>query len=340
MDEQIIVLRKAGFSRKDIANKLGTTERYIKNRLHKIYKKSGGYERYININKESQNTNETTYNLIKDIREEIKDIKNIDQLFGDINQKETKKEEINYIDLTDYTVDDKIILIPLGDLHWGSPHCQQRQILELIQWATERKNVFFILMGDLAECSTKESIGDGVFQQTINPMEQLMQINKLFSLIKDRIIGVHIGNHEYRIAKTTSIDINKVLSMALNLKYLGFSALTTIKLGEYEYDIATTHGIGGSKMPHTKLKKVMDFSQIYLADIYCMGHVHDKLDIPMLIRYREGNELKIKKRHFILTGHFLEWKDSYAEMQMLLPSMIGVPLIELSIDKFGIKIIK
>jgi len=127
--------------------------------------------------------------------------------------------------------------------------------------------------------------------------------------------------------------------MFFGVPYLGYTALSTIKIGDLNYDIASTHGASGAKAVGGKLKKIMDLSQIYDADLYLMGHVHEMASIPTTIRLRDGDKIRQKKRYFVLTGHSLEWKDSYAEMALCIPSQMGVPIIELSRSKFGIKVI-
>lgn len=338
LDQQILQLKIEGRSRAEIALMLGLTERTVKDRLSRIYEKLGGYENTIRFY-----SSQSVDNLFETMRKEIKDVNELNELFEffRISEDDEKffQEEVNFVNLTEHVKDDRIIIIPLGDLHWGSSYCNRRKIVELIFWAKEKKNVFFILMGDLIECATRDSVGDGVYKQILNPYDQFVQVSQLFQYIKEKILGVHIGNHEFRIAKSSSFNPCDLLARFLETKYLGFSALNTIKIGDNLYDIATTHGTGGSRLPHIKLKKVIDFSQIYLADIYCMGHVHERITVPTEIKYRDGMDIKTKKRHFLLTGHFLEWKDSYAEMAMLLPSQIGVPIIELNKNDYKIKIL-
>jgi UDP-2,3-diacylglucosamine pyrophosphatase LpxH len=345
LNQQILDMKLNGFSRKNIAGELGVSERLVKRRLLKIYEQNGGAQKVLTEAKYDIEENDMTFEGIsmsdyfEHLEEEIQDndINDLDEIFH--TDEDLVTEDLFYFNLTQSCIDNKIIIIPFGDLHWGSANCNRKAVVNMIKWAEKRQNVFFILMGDLIESAFKESPGDGVYAQIVSPMEQFKQMVMLLSHIKDRILGIHIGNHEYRAMKSTSYNIAEMLSMFFGFKYLGYTALTTIQVGDFKYDIASTHGASGSKTIGSKLKKVIDLSQIYDADLYLMGHVHEMASVPTTIRYREDDQIKKKKRYFVLTGHCLEWKDSYAEMALCIPSQMGVPIVELSSDRFGIKVI-
>lgn len=86
-------------------------------------------------------------------------------------------------------------LLFFGDLHWGSPQCQIKQATAMLDWAL-REKVPTLLMGDLMEISLRDSVGHGVYQQKLNPQEQVEEMIELLTPLANAglIIGLHEGN--------------------------------------------------------------------------------------------------------------------------------------------------
>lgn len=86
-------------------------------------------------------------------------------------------------------------LLFFGDLHWGSPQCAKKQALDMLDWALKEK-VPTLLMGDMLEMSLRDSVGHGVYQQKLNPQEQVEEMIDLITPLAEAklIIGLHTGN--------------------------------------------------------------------------------------------------------------------------------------------------
>ena len=227
-----------------------------------------------------------------------------------------------------------ISLIALGDLHLGHKACNLEKIRKTIKKIRETKNARVILMGDIIDAGLRNSIGGGTYDNDFPPQEQFDLAVELLQPIKDKIYGIHSGNHSNRIFNATSLEIDKLLGQRLGVKWLGSSAYHKIKIGKKNFVIYSTHGSSGASLPHTKIKAVMDLANFHECDIYMYGHNHElayTIDEKFYVDMRSST-IKRKQRHFILTGHYLNY-EGYVAMKSYKPSRLGSPLIKLSEDK-------
>jgi predicted nucleotidyltransferase len=110
---------------------------------------------------------------------------------------------------------DLVTLYPLGDWHLGSEHCDVKLIKKQIETIKQDKTARVILMGDLAETATKESVGAGVYEQSENAQQQMMKVKNLLYDIRHIIDGAVTGNHEERIYKQSGFDLTLYLCQML-----------------------------------------------------------------------------------------------------------------------------
>jgi len=172
-------------------------------------------------------------------------------------------------------------------------------------------------MGDLIDCGLKSSVGASMYQQDINPQKQMDEMIELLRPLAEAglIIGLHKGNHEARVEKDTGIDISKVMCNILNIKYLGSACWTLLRVGKQNYKLYTMHGSTGSRFIYTKLKAITDISHNFSADVIAMGHVHEKGDAIQEVQFLDlrTKTIQVKKKYLVLTGHFLDYDNSYAQ---------------------------
>ena len=90
-----------------------------------------------------------------------------------------------------------IELHTLADLHIGDAHCDYDLVERRIEYIKNAPNAYCIINGDICDNATKTSIGD-TYAQVFNPMGQIEKAVTLFTPIKDKILGISIGNHESR----------------------------------------------------------------------------------------------------------------------------------------------
>jgi predicted phosphodiesterase len=203
-----------------------------------------------------------------------------------------------------------------GDWHYGSKECDKKKLKEVLDFCL-REKMYVFLMGDLLEAATRNSVGAGVYQQIMNPQKQMEEVIELLKPLADKklILGCLMGNHEFRIEKETSINVTKVFCAILKIPYLGNACWNLFKVGNQYYRVYALHGSSGSKYLHTKLKAIMDISHNFSADLMVMGHVHDIDAGTELVQYVDlkSKTVKERKKHLLLTGHYLNYDGSYAQ---------------------------
>jgi hypothetical protein len=230
-------------------------------------------------------------------------------------------------------------LVPIGDLHYGAPNCDVEKVKRELEYCRQ-SNAWILLMGDLFEAATRASVGAGVYEQVRTPQEQLDDLVDIFEPYADLIIGSHIGNHEFRILKDDGVNMMKIFCKMLHIRYLGYSINHVLKVQGQRYVVYSTHGSSGATLRHTKIKKVLDIANWNNADLYLYAHTHSidtKTD-----EYRtydsKNKVMTTKKRYFCLTGSFLTYDGSYADMKNYQPEKTGVVKIKLFGDRHDIHI--
>ena len=227
-------------------------------------------------------------------------------------------------------------LLFLGDTHIGYPTSNIEKVKDMIDYVL-RKNIHVLLMGDIIEAGLKDSIGDSIYKQKLNPQEQIETAIELFEPLAKRklIIGIHEGNHENRITKLTGVDITKVMARILDINYLSFSCWSLLRVGKLKYSLYSTHGTSGSILEHTKLNSVVKLGKITSADCVAYGHTHGLASDVILRQYYDGTKDRIveEKQYVVLTGSYLEWDTSYAQMKNYPISKVGSPKIKLFSDR-------
>jgi UDP-2,3-diacylglucosamine pyrophosphatase LpxH len=215
-------------------------------------------------------------------------------------------------------------VILFGDLHLGYPTCNMRKAKNTLDYALENK-AYVLIMGDMMESGLTTSIGNSIYRQKLNPQKQMEAVINLLQPLADAklIIGYHEGNHEQRITNATGIDISKIIARILNVPYLGYACWSILSVNGIRYTMYSQHGTSGARFKHTKLKAIMDQAAWINSDILCMGHVHSIAAEPILKQRFDRNSNKVieEKQIVVLTGAYLEWDNSYAQMK-------GYPIVK------------
>ncbi len=223
-----------------------------------------------------------------------------------------------------------------GDVHIGHPNCMEEKAQSMLDWALEN-NAYVLCMGDLIEAGLRDSVGDSVYHQKLNPQEQMEKVvDMLLPLAKKRLLlGLIQGNHCNRIALSTGINITKVMCKLLGVRYLGYSCWNLFQVRNNKYSIYTTHGASGARFKHTKLKSIMDLTQWISADVVAQGHVHSLASEPIIQQYvdKAKGQVVEKKCYVVLTGSYLGWDNSYAQMKNMPITKLGSPKAKFLADK-------
>ena len=179
----------------------------------------------------------------------------------------------------------EIEILGIGDVHYGSPEHNAKLFEEVIEKIKNQSNLYCILLGDLIECVTKDSVGD-LFSQVGTPHQQADYIAEKLKPIRHKILAMTGGNHENRVFKTSGFDINYYIAEKLGLteRYIKNSFVLFIRFGKnkstkgkpHVWSIFVSHGTSSTTKKPGKLRKLMELQEMVNGcDVYMMGHVHD-----------------------------------------------------------------
>jgi len=224
----------------------------------------------------------------------------------------------------------KHYVLPWGDVHWGHPSCDRKTAVDYLEWA-ESEDASIILMGDLIENSTRRSVGAGVYEQIQNPDDQINEMLDVLYPYRYRILGLLTGNHEERTFKDSGVDPSRHMARVLGVPYMRYGGFFRLYLHGTGYTIYATHGAAGAATSAGKLNAVKKLANVAEADIYLMGHVHDLVTETSIRQVVDTRNKTVRnlRRHFVITGNFLTYEDSYGQMKCYEPAKIGAPRIRL-----------
>lgn len=243
---------------------------------------------------------------------------------------------------------EKLTIIPISDVHIGDKKADLKAFRDVIERIKNEPNTYTILNGDLCNIALKNSKSD-VYSDEMTPMEQVIKVLDFLEPIKDKILVMSNGNHEDRITKDTSIDVLYLVAKQLHLEqvyspswwYLYLSFGKTNKNRPVLYTLTGYHGHGGGTTSGGKINKVKKMSQVVLADVYLMSHVHEPITTKGVIftpDYQHKSVVK-KEMYYCISNAFVEYEGSYAEKMGLTPSNTGINEIELDGNKKKVRLI-
>lgn len=232
-------------------------------------------------------------------------------------------------------------LVLFGDLHLGHPGCDLERAKKMLEYCCEN-NIYVLGMGDYIEAGLRNSVGDSVYMQNLNPYKQMLSVIDLFTPLSEKglLVGLLRGNHEERIIKDTSVDIVSLMCKMLKISYLGAACWNLFYIGKQSYALYTLHGTSGARFDHTKLKAISDTSYSFNADIVAQGHCHACIDDLLLVQAVDRTRKMVieQKKFVIISGHYLGYDDSYAQAKGMPLSKMGSPKIKLYGDRRDIHI--
>lgn len=236
---------------------------------------------------------------------------------------------------------DELILVPLGDIHFGAKTCNMAEVNKKLDFVRNHDNARLLLMGDLIEVGSRDSPGSSLYQQTEQPQEQYEWMLDTFEEFGGRIDFSCDGNHEKRVFKSSGINVMKNFCRSEKITYVETSIMCHYRLSGQSYTVFATHGSSGSKMPHTKLNAIMKSTEfIHGCDIYFMGHMHSShFAFTEIIGNDKKNHMpKKEKMLHMITGHYLDYDESYAEDHGMKPDPVGAHMVVISGKKHSMKV--
>lgn len=257
------------------------------------------------------------------------------------------KHDLSYGDPTKW-----IDLHFISDSHLGAVGHNSKALTERIKSIEQNPRAVWFGVGDLGDYIfysdprfTMSMIRNAddfkEFKQGIG--KQVRQIAYKFEPIAKKCIGLGTGNHEEKIVQRyDGYDPTWDLCERLKVKYMGYSALTILKINTIHeksntvnyVKVFTHHGFGGGRRVGSKLNKVEDAMKVADADIYAMAHVHAKTGNKIIVKGINSAGKPIEQEKvFIITGSFqdnsVKGATTYAERMMFTKTPDGSPTVRI-----------
>jgi predicted phosphodiesterase len=230
-------------------------------------------------------------------------------------------------------------VIFVGDIHLGSPQCDLPRFQKMLDYCLENL-IYIFLMGDLIEMATRDSVGAGIYEQEFPGQSQYEQMITLLKPLAEKklVLGIHTGNHEERVYKSTGVNIGKMFARELKVRYLGDACWSRFKVGKQAYSIYSLHGRTGSRFDGTALLALERISTSFFCDLICMGHTHKLISSTVLIQKIENLLVKEHKKTLLITGSYLKYDGGYGQALGLPISKLGSPKAKFHANKKDIDI--
>lgn len=235
----------------------------------------------------------------------------------------------------------------IADLHIGVRAFEEKAFRAKLDAIRESPNTLVVLDGDIINNSIKSSVGD-VYEEIMTPDEQVDYAIDLLSPIKDRIIAVCRGNHEYRSIKDVCLDPVKYICRGLGIQGSYFRDAVFFELAfgrkankkRVTYSAYMSHGNGGGSTAGGKVNALSKAGFVAFSDVVIGAHTHMPATFkqPMLMQDPHNKNLVPVERVYVNTGTYLGMED-YAIRKNLPPSAIGNPTIILSGRKKKVRVL-
>lgn len=224
-----------------------------------------------------------------------------------------------------------ITIVPLADVHIGSPECMEEEFVDFISMVSETPNVYLALAGDLVDNATRNSIGS-VFTQRYRPADQKKLIAKLLEPVRDRILVGTQGNHEARSMKDADDCPLYDIMCKLDIEHLYREniAFVKIQMGNNQhggdknptYILAVTHGNGGGMLTGSAVNRNERFGYVIDGiDALITAHTHKPvISSPGKIKINPQQNMAYVVPFKVVTATSWLNYGGYAAKKMLLPA--------------------
>lgn len=226
--------------------------------------------------------------------------------------------------------DDHFLLEPHGDHQIGSKLVDYNKIEERVNALKNEKNRYTIIMGDIIDNINAYAGGTidrrwsvDVVDNDLDTVEkQSDKFSELYSPVKDKILGILSGNHEWKTIDRYRFE--KEFCKPLGVPYLGYMCMLHLSfthkkqpIGEFE--VWACHGSYAGMQVGGGINRLKQLSAQYRADIYLHAHTHDKMFYTDFQYYhdKKHNDIVTATKLYLMTGTFqkshVKGVDSYIE---------------------------
>jgi hypothetical protein len=206
-------------------------------------------------------------------------------------------------------------VILLNDLHIGAASTNMRLLEDIIKFAKKNEDNTRILMnGDYIEGVLKDSKGE-IYDQKISPKEQAEMVVEILWDVRHLIDGMTIGNHDWRVEKSTSFDPVEIIAKDLGIKhkYLGERGVVGFSWNQVLYSIEMHHGTGGGGTIATVERNMKKLWRSDSDVMYC-GHWHKEFQkVVKRFSLNKRHKKMIEEQKLMICGNTILDTAKYAK---------------------------
>ena len=185
------------------------------------------------------------------------------------------------------------------------------------------ENKVIYLLGDLVETQT---VDVNAWESDLPVDEQIEEVVRMLKPYRDYIRYSVRGNHESRLIKKFNLDISRLIADRLGVNYSSNDFFDTLSIRGNEITVYGKHGTRTSQKPDLAMKNFKDDMSNIRANLCLQGHNHYCEFSSYYIRDHLGGF----RKYYGFTGHFLDYKNSYAHNKGYAVSPASFMRIEVS----------
>lgn len=228
---------------------------------------------------------------------------------------------------------EEVKIYPLGDVHVGSENFDIKIWNRWKKEILENENHYVIIVGDLFDNGLKNSKTNS-YEASMRPREQKEWWIRELEPIKDRILGVVTGNHEYRSVKESDDCPLYDVCCALGIEKLYRESMCFFKISlgsrnggkrQHTYVGMLTHG--GSQNKTKQFSYVVDG-----IDFMVSGHTHQpESTFPLKLVVDSKNDVILDRTVYKIVVPSFQRFGGYAMRGLYLPTSSDIfPVMTLS----------
>lgn len=229
-----------------------------------------------------------------------------------------------------YNFSGNVRIVNLGDVHRGDSACNDALFRKIIAHIEKDPSCYWVSTGDLLNVALKNSKSDVYSSMSLEDEKNILL--KELEPIASKCLSLVASNHHSRFDRETGMSLDALIAGLLNIPYLGGMGIINVTCDRASYYIAMHHGTGGGGARGSKVNSSEKLEGIAAgADLYLDGHTHSYATWQNISQYidKKRGLLSEQISHFVTTGHFLNWGDSYAVNMKLKPMPQGSSIVEL-----------
>lgn len=261
----------------------------------------------------------------------------------------------------------------VSDLHLMSKACAEKKLYEDLAAIKSDPYAFWIGGGDYVDMIGRtdkrfdpDAVAEWVSVEDLGRLGEVgyTKVRDLFMPIRHKCLGLLQGNHERKFElfqqqqhwtdwlccelSVPNFGYSCLFDLVL-VRKTGFRTPKLLPVGEtlgpggsrWTVRFFCHHGAGYAQTPGGKMNRLSQFMDAFEADVYCIGHVHDKIGRrqPILGANQHCTRIIDYDRIGVISGSYLrtysQGTTTYGEQRGYRPVNLGMASVQLHPDESG-----